>query len=268
MRALCARGHRTPPRRAAAARAGALPADIMAPAGPSRSSNGRPATRNTTTSAAPDKDQRTLAWKADRPLLRLADRTGSVSAVVLEGVAEARPACRAGEVAVVRGILREDERFGPRVVVEAIRSATPDEYVAGDLFDGPPRPAWGLVADLRELAATVQRPHLQALLAALLGEGTETWARFREAPAAKYYHQAYRHGLLEHSLTVAQGVSAISATFPGIDRDVAVVGALLQIGHADTTITVLSFVAILLASINIFGGFAVTRRMLSMFSKG
>ncbi len=47
-----------------------------------------------------------------------------------------------------------------------------------------------------------------------------------------------------------------------------VVGALLQIGRADTTITVLSFAAILLASINIFGGFAVTHRMLSMFSKG
>ena len=46
-----------------------------------------------------------------------------------------------------------------------------------------------------------------------------------------------------------------------------VVGALLQIGHGDTAITVLSFVAILLASINVFGGFAVTRRMLSMFSR-
>jgi NAD(P) transhydrogenase subunit alpha len=46
-----------------------------------------------------------------------------------------------------------------------------------------------------------------------------------------------------------------------------VVGALLQIGHADTTITVLSFLAILLASINIFGGFAVTRRMLGMFTR-
>lgn len=47
-----------------------------------------------------------------------------------------------------------------------------------------------------------------------------------------------------------------------------IVGALLQIGHADTKITVIAFVAILLVSINIFGGFAVTRRMLSMFSKG
>jgi NAD(P) transhydrogenase subunit alpha len=46
-----------------------------------------------------------------------------------------------------------------------------------------------------------------------------------------------------------------------------VVGALLQIGHGDTVITALAFVAILLASINVFGGFAVTRRMLSMFSR-
>ena len=46
-----------------------------------------------------------------------------------------------------------------------------------------------------------------------------------------------------------------------------VVGALLQIGHGNIAITVLSFAAILLASINVFGGFAVTRRMLSMFSR-
>ena len=46
-----------------------------------------------------------------------------------------------------------------------------------------------------------------------------------------------------------------------------VVGALLQIGHGDVAITALSFVAILLASINVFGGFAVTRRMLAMFSR-
>ncbi|MCD0483391.1 Re/Si-specific NAD(P)(+) transhydrogenase subunit alpha [Streptacidiphilus sp. ASG 303] len=46
-----------------------------------------------------------------------------------------------------------------------------------------------------------------------------------------------------------------------------VVGALLQIGHGHTAVDVLSFAAVLLASINIFGGFAVTRRMLSMFTK-
>jgi NAD(P) transhydrogenase subunit alpha len=47
-----------------------------------------------------------------------------------------------------------------------------------------------------------------------------------------------------------------------------VVGALLQIGHDEPVVTVLATVAILVASINVFGGFAVTRRMLGMFTRG
>ena len=46
-----------------------------------------------------------------------------------------------------------------------------------------------------------------------------------------------------------------------------VVGALLEIGQGSVWVTALSAAAILLAAINIFGGFAVTRRMLSMFSR-
>ncbi|QSX34381.1 Re/Si-specific NAD(P)(+) transhydrogenase subunit alpha [Shewanella avicenniae] len=47
-----------------------------------------------------------------------------------------------------------------------------------------------------------------------------------------------------------------------------VVGALLQIGQGSTLVTALAFVAVLIASINIFGGFTVTQRMLKMFRKG
>jgi NAD(P) transhydrogenase subunit alpha len=54
-----------------------------------------------------------------------------------------------------------------------------------------------------------------------------------------------------------------------------VVGALLQLGTtspseggSSTVILVLAFIATLIASINIFGGFMVTRRMLTMFRKG
>ncbi len=103
-----------------------------------------------------------------------------------------------------------------------------------DAPDGPVRAPEQMEADLRELIATVQNADLLRLLALVFGEGTPTWALFRNAPAAKHYHQAYPHGLLEHSLTVAQAVGAISATFPGIDRDVAVTGALLHdIGKLD-----------------------------------
>ena len=47
-----------------------------------------------------------------------------------------------------------------------------------------------------------------------------------------------------------------------------IVGALLQIGQGNFFISALAFVAILVASINIFGGFRVTQRMLAMFRKG
>ncbi|MGP1356482.1 Re/Si-specific NAD(P)(+) transhydrogenase subunit alpha [Roseicyclus sp.] len=46
-----------------------------------------------------------------------------------------------------------------------------------------------------------------------------------------------------------------------------ILGALIQIGSSSALITVLGGLAILMASVNIFGGFLVTRRMLAMFQK-
>jgi NAD(P) transhydrogenase subunit alpha len=49
---------------------------------------------------------------------------------------------------------------------------------------------------------------------------------------------------------------------------VIVVGALLQLGTGNLLITALASIAVLIASINVFGGFMVTYRMLNMFRKG
>ena len=49
---------------------------------------------------------------------------------------------------------------------------------------------------------------------------------------------------------------------------VIIVGALIAAGPADLDLSkVFGFIAVILASINIFGGFVVTNRMLSMFKK-
>lgn len=45
-------------------------------------------------------------------------------------------------------------------------------------------------------------------------------------------------------------------------------GAISQIGNADPRIAAVAFAATVLATINVFGGFAVTHRMLAMFRKG
>jgi 3'-5' exoribonuclease len=162
------------------------------------------------------------------------DRTGSVPAMIWDEVARAREVCRPGEVVFVQGRFSVHQRYGAQLAVQRLRAALEHEYAREDLLDGPARDADQMETDLRSLLATVQNPHLRRLLLAVFGEDSKMWERYREAPAAKRYHQAYRHGLLEHSLTVAQAVSAISATFPGIDRDVAVTGALLHdIGKLD-----------------------------------
>lgn len=46
-----------------------------------------------------------------------------------------------------------------------------------------------------------------------------------------------------------------------------IIGAVLQVSNAGFMITLLSGLAILIASINIAGGFLVTRRMLEMFKR-
>jgi 3'-5' exoribonuclease len=160
--------------------------------------------------------------------LAICDRSGTVEAVVWEGVEEAFEIAAPGAAVHVNGRFGVHPQYGPKITVEAIRPARPDEFEGADLAAGPSVPVERLEADLRELLETIQNPQLRALLDRFFAEGSPVWARFREAPAAKYYHQAYRHGLLDHTVSVAQAVSACASAFPGVDRDIAVSGALLH----------------------------------------
>jgi 3'-5' exoribonuclease len=160
--------------------------------------------------------------------LQLGDVTGMVEAVLWDGVDEAMDATAPGTVVVVSGRYEVRDRYGACVTVRTVRPAPDGSFDPADLHDAPPVPFDRMVADLRALVATIQDPDLRALLDRLVSEECALWARWSQWPAAKTYHQAYRHGLLEHCLSVAQGVNALSSMFPGIDRDLAVTGALLH----------------------------------------
>lgn len=179
-------------------------------------------------------EPRTTQDGRDYLRVRLADRSGVVSSVVRTPDDTDRELWTAGTVVWVQARFELHERYGAQLALEGWRAAQAHEYAPADLHAGPPHDVARMEAELRALVASVADPHLRTLLDAVFGEQTETWARFREAPAAKRIHQAYRHGLLEHTLGVAQGVSALAATFPGIDRDLAVTGALLHdVGKLD-----------------------------------
>ena len=184
-----------------------------------------------------DLDQVLLVREADRRRrhdgseflkLMLGDRTGGVCAMVWEDVAQALELCRAGSPVHVVGRYEVHQRFGAQIAISALKPALDGTFALADLHDGPPHDVDDMEEAFRDVLATVQDPHLSRLLDAFLGEGSETWALYRVAPAAKRFHQAYLHGLLEHCLTVAQAVHATSQVFPGVDHDVAVTGALLH----------------------------------------
>ena len=164
------------------------------------------------------------------PFLRLVlgDRSGSIEAVSWDEAEDRYGVAEPGKALHVTGTFERSDKWGAKIKVTELRPARDGEYTDEDLASGPDLPVERLEADLRELLETIQSPPLRELLDRFFGAGTDAWERFREAPAAKIYHQAYRCGLLEHTVSVAQAVSAAAALFPGIDRDVAVTGALLH----------------------------------------
>jgi len=160
--------------------------------------------------------------------LTLGDRTGRLTVIVWDELAQTAAVARPGEAVRVIGRFGVHPTHGPQIEAVSVGPAEPGSFSLDDLVDGPAREVRQLEAGLADLLGTIRNPHLVRLLDGFFGDESDVWAAYRLAPAAKYYHQAYRHGLLEHSLTVAQAVSAVSATFPGLDRDLAVTGALLH----------------------------------------
>ena len=162
------------------------------------------------------------------PYLRLvlADRSGTVPAIMWD--ADEAPTPEPGDVVHVSGQFAEHPRHGRQLTIDTLRQPAAHAVPWDDLLDGPARPITELCEDLDRLLASVQDPHLSQLITGLLGSATSSGRAYREAPAAKYNHHAYRGGLLEHSLQVAQLVHTAAGLFGAIDRDLAVCGALLH----------------------------------------
>ena len=152
-----------------------------------------------------------------------------MEAVIWDEVEALSPICPTGSVVRILGRYSVDERYGAAVTVKRMRVAAEDEY---ELATSPRRRRGPTRRCRRPRGAGRDdpAPAPATLLGRLIERSTETGAAYHSAPAAKYYHQAYRHGLLEHCLSVAEGVSVL-ARGPfrgGVDRDLAVTGALLH----------------------------------------
>ena len=149
-----------------------------------------------------------------------------------DDVEEAAATAAAGEPVRVIGSFSEHPRYGPQITVQSLLA--PLEIDWERLLDAPAIPIAELERKLDEHIAGVRDPHLAVLMERLLGTGSSSGRAFRRAFAAQYNHHAYRCGLLEHSLQVADATADAARTFAGIDRELALCGALLHdIGKLD-----------------------------------
>lgn len=71
----------------------------------------------------------------------------------------------------------------------------------------------------------IERPSLRALATVTLERHGEA---LREHPAAKTIHHAYRGGLLEHTVMMAELALASCAQYPDVDRDAVLIGVLFH----------------------------------------
>jgi 3'-5' exoribonuclease len=139
-----------------------------------------------------------------------------------------------GPVLRVVGRVSDDPRYGRQVVVSELMASDPVEDDLQDLLVLPAEGSAALVCRLDSLIEGIEDRMLRELLGKLLGPNGELRDRFVTAAAAKYNHHAYPGGLLEHALEVATAVVRLAADHRHIDRDLAIVGALLHdVGKLD-----------------------------------
>jgi 3'-5' exoribonuclease len=168
--------------------------------------------------------------KNGEPFLRmtLRDATGDVRAVWWEPSVEALEGLRNGDVINIRGVFSTGSQWGPQVKVELLRVLEPGEYDPACLIPVSPVGLTELGERLQRLVESVAEPALRALLERALDPEREPGRTYAVAPAAVRNHHAYRHGLLEHSVVVAEVAAAVAERFPAVDRDLVVAGALLH----------------------------------------
>ena len=157
------------------------------------------------------------------------DRTGTMKGHHWNPSPYEREAACEMEFALVSGTF--DKEWGVKFAQFPQTVPAPDDL--NPFLRLSPVPVAELTRRFEVLKQQVGQPQLAALLEKLLGEGGIVRALYWEAPAAIRNHHAFRHGLLHHSVEVAEMALVMHDTCPGphpspFRRDLLITGALLH----------------------------------------
>lgn len=158
--------------------------------------------------------------------LKLIDRTGEVEARVWDRVDEYAERFERDDF--IRVQAKASVYLGKmQLVVQELERLADRDVLLADYMPVSSRSSAEMAAEFESLVTSLADANLRALMQAFLAD-TSVMERYRSAPAAKSMHHVFIGGLLEHSLAVAGLVDDIARRYPGVNRDLLLVGALLH----------------------------------------
>ncbi|WP_089408269.1 3'-5' exoribonuclease YhaM family protein [Granulicella rosea] len=158
--------------------------------------------------------------------ITLGDRTGTFEARMWDNFADTVAQCNEGCYVKAKGqVSKYQGKF--QITLQQMRLASESEVDASDFQPVSRFDPAEMEAELRRYVAEFRNDDLRRLVLAFLDD-VKIGAAFRVAPAAKYLHHAWLHGLLEHVLTLVRVCRATAPFYPDVDPDLLVTGAILH----------------------------------------
>lgn len=158
--------------------------------------------------------------------IELRDETSFLNANIWDNVAPAKNIFEHGKVVYVEGTIEE---YKSNLQIKITNYKLPkdsDNVSVQDFLPKSKRSLKGMEKEFQSLIDEMKNDFLKKLLSKIFSE--ETFDKYKTAPAGKAWHHAYLHGLLEHSLEMANICKLVANFHEEIDRDLVVAGALIH----------------------------------------
>ncbi|MBU1862210.1 MAG: HD domain-containing protein [Candidatus Omnitrophica bacterium] len=166
--------------------------------------------------------------KDNKPYLKLgfADKSGSIEGRMWNQAETADTQIDIGGVVMVRGTVTE-YKGSSQIKVEEVRAASPEEYQQSDLIRCIENRDTLFEKVKSILRKNVSNQWISQLVMEFLKD-EDLMNRFKKAPGARSWHNAYIGGLLEHTYEVMVVVEKVCELYPEANKDMALIGAFLH----------------------------------------
>ncbi|MEM6393916.1 MAG: HD domain-containing protein [Planctomycetota bacterium] len=166
--------------------------------------------------------------KAGKPYLKmlLADKTGRTPARMWNTTEQIFRSLPTDGFVYIEG-QSQPYQGEMQIIVNQIRKHEPTPDELRELLPSTEQDVDQMFAEVVRILGTIEHPALACLRDRYFEDGPLMDA-FCQAPAAQTLHHAYLGGLLEHTLSLLKGADALLPLYPGVNRDVVLMGLFLH----------------------------------------